>query len=84
MSPGDIVFAAVLLGLIALAAMRRGAWRRPRALAWIAGFAVVGLAIGVAAGLVLGAIASASSAALYVILGAFVLFEIYCWRRRRT
>jgi predicted PurR-regulated permease PerM len=51
-------------------------------LVWLA-IASAAVGLGVLVALILGAVASISTAALWALLGAVVLFEGYRWMRRR-
>jgi ABC-type Fe3+-siderophore transport system permease subunit len=78
-----LVLGAFLVALFVFAIARRGRWRQPRAVLFLVGFVVAGVPLGAVIGLLLGAVASISTAALYVLLALIVAFEAYRWRGRR-
>lgn len=83
MGAADWIALGLLLALGAAVAVRLRAWERPRVLVLICLFITVGVGIGALFGLILAGIDSISSTALWLVLFAVIVFEVYRWRSRR-
>ncbi len=73
----------LILALGAAAAVRLRTWERPPLLVVIGLLIIVGVGLGAVVALILAGIDSISSNALWLVLLAVIVFELYRWRLRR-
>ena len=83
MGAAEWIALGLLLALGAAGAVRWRAWKQPRLLVVIGLLITLGVGIGAVIGLILAGIDSISSNALWLVLLAVIVFELYRWRLRR-